>query len=380
MMAGRCYARARRGLGCLPGGVPCAALASISPLQLLPTAASRPAPAPAAPLAPLPYLAGLNNLRAIAALAVCLFHFLAGTLPVRELVPAAKAVFEYGSLGVPVFFVLSGFIIPYSLLGQHYQLRQLRGYLWRRAVRLVPPAYVAMLLTVAQWALADRLTHTSFYLSRLSWGQVLHNVLFTVPFAGGEERWIVGVCWTLATEFQFYLFLGLLFPVLFQRSGWAFVAIYVAAGLPSLLAPLSQATFFSYSPLFALGGATLLWQQKQLSSLAYAGCLALFAGLASYYLTGLTALVGLGTVLGIVTLTRPLAGLSYVGRISYSLYLLHVLVGTVVEFGLVHLISPSTAGRRLFIVGLCTAAALVGAAVFYRWVERPFMQLAARKR
>jgi peptidoglycan/LPS O-acetylase OafA/YrhL len=46
---------------------------------------------------------------------------------------------KFGYLGVDVFFVISGFVIPYSLWGREYSLRQFPRYMIRRAVRLEPP-------------------------------------------------------------------------------------------------------------------------------------------------------------------------------------------------------------------------------------------------
>ena len=334
------------------------------------------APAPTAQ----PYLVGINSLRAVAALLVCLFHFTAGTLPERETVPFTKALFLRGYLGVDIFFVISGFIVPYSLLRQGYRLRSFGAYLRRRLVRLNPPAYVAMLLTVSQWLVTDKLVnHNTRYTSALSGGRVLHNIFFTVPFS--PHKWLVEACWTLATEFQFYLFLGLLFPLLFaQRQAWWFVGLFIGLSVLAGWQSVAHATFFANSPLFALGGAALLWQQGRLGNLGYGACLVLFTGLACYRLDWYAAATGLGTALALSFRQIRIPGLDYVGRISYSLYLTHVLVGMTVEVGLAHFLAPTTAGRRTLIIGLCVGAALLVAALFYRWVERPFIRLAARQR
>jgi peptidoglycan/LPS O-acetylase OafA/YrhL len=63
------------------------------------------------------YLPGLNSLRAVAALSVCLYHFINGGLP-KVIVPITQHLFSRGALGVDIFFVIPGFIISYSLLGK----------------------------------------------------------------------------------------------------------------------------------------------------------------------------------------------------------------------------------------------------------------------
>lgn len=71
--------------------------------------------------ATLPYLPGLDNLRALAALGVCTYHFVAGLLPEREQVVFIQELFSQVYLGIYIFFVVSGYVLPYSLLRQKYQ-------------------------------------------------------------------------------------------------------------------------------------------------------------------------------------------------------------------------------------------------------------------
>jgi len=186
---------------------------------------------------PKPYLAGLDALRAVAALSVCVYHCTGGMLP-KLVVPAAKQAFSYGYLGVDIFFVISGFIIPYSLLGKNYQVTDIFAYLKKRVVRITPPAYVSLFLIIGQWYFIDKfINHNAQYTGTLSLGQVVHNVLFTVPFT--HYGWISTLFWTLAIEFQFYLFIGLLFNYLFGRPLAWFVGIYALVALAFLL-PAAQ--------------------------------------------------------------------------------------------------------------------------------------------
>ncbi len=335
----------------------------------------------ATPLAPrLPYQAGLNSLRALAALSVCCFHYFSGLLPERELVSFSKQLFERGYLGIDVFFVISGFIIPYSLLAKGYQLSDFGGYLRRRLVRINLPAYAAMLLVITQWVITDKLlNHNAHFLSGLTASRVLHNLFFTVPFS--QQNWFVGACWTLATELQFYCFVGLFFGVVYKQArltgfGLAFGLLAVVAAL-HLLPP---ATIFVYSPLFALGGTALHWQQRQLSTLAFGSCLVVFTALTYYLLDEYAAKTGLAAALALVLLHRPIPGLDWVGKVSYSLYLTHVLVGRTTEFVLFRLLAPTSDIGRTLVMGVCLAVALGVAGLFYRWVEQPCMRLAARQR
>jgi peptidoglycan/LPS O-acetylase OafA/YrhL len=333
----------------------------------------------AAPKAiPKPYLAGLDALRAVAALSVCLYHCTGGMLP-KLVVPAVKQAFAYGYLGVDIFFVISGFIIPYSLLGKNYRVAGIFAYLKKRVVRITPPAYVSLLLIIGQWYFIDKfINHNTQYTGTLSLGRVVHNVLFTVPFT--HYGWISTLFWTLAIEFQFYLFIGLLFNYLFSRPLAWFVGIYALVAAAFVLPAAQAAGFLHYSTLFALGGLALLWQQRRLSWLAYAGTLLLFGGLAYWQLGPYAALLGVGTALAINAITFRIPVLSALGKISYSLYLVHGIVATTAEFVLLKLLPPTTDARKLALTVACLLLAIGGSFLFYTLVEKPFLRLAAPPR
>jgi peptidoglycan/LPS O-acetylase OafA/YrhL len=330
----------------------------------------------------LPYLPGLDNLRALGALGVCTYHFVAGTLPEREQVIFIRELFSQVYLGIYIFFVISGYVLPYSLLRQDYQPGRLWPFLTRRFVRINPPAYLVMLLALGQWYFIDNfVNHNHAYTSKVSAGQLLHNFLLTTSFT--DYKWLVGACWTLAVEWQFYVLTGLLFPLLFRHrwAAWWFIGVnLILSSLHFLLVPttITHLTYLTDAPLFALGGVTLLWQQQRLSGLAYAGCLALFATLTAYQIDVLTAQTAVLTALAIVLLNKPIPGLTAIGKISYSLYLTHMLVGPMAEFLLVKFITPDSDLHRALIVALCFVAALSVAALFYRWVERPFYKWATQ--
>src|SRR5690606_15289742 len=94
--------------------------------------------APAPPLATGDRLAGLDGLRAIAVVAVLVFHLRADTLP-------------GGYLGVDVFFVVSGFLITTLLLREIAATGRihLRAFWLRRARRLLPALGLVVVLCVS---------------------------------------------------------------------------------------------------------------------------------------------------------------------------------------------------------------------------------------
>jgi peptidoglycan/LPS O-acetylase OafA/YrhL len=324
------------------------------------------------------YIQGLDFLRAIAALSVCLYHFSGVALPKATNV-YMKPLFASGWLGVDIFFVISGFIIPYSLLGKKYSVSQIGPYLVKRIIRINPPAYAALALVLVQWFLIDGfINHNKVYTGGITLLQIFHNMMFTVPFT--QYKWVVGIFWTLAIEFQFYVFIGLFFTFLFESKGliWKFVLGYAAISLLQYLPFADFRNFFHYSSLFAMGGITLLYHQNKASKIEFMAVMALFTALAYWQLDLSITLTGVLTSAAIL-LTRVENKLfALIGKISYSFYLVHVLVGTTAEFVLVRIITPNTEIKKVIITFLCILSALVGAYVFYTFIEKPFIELAKK--
>ena len=77
------------------------------------------------------YRPDVDGLRALAVLSVLVFHAFPTLLP-------------GGFIGVDVFFVISGFVLPLSLFNSGYRLPDAGRYLLKRFTRLFPPALASM--------------------------------------------------------------------------------------------------------------------------------------------------------------------------------------------------------------------------------------------
>lgn len=246
------------------------------------------------------HVSGLALLRGIAALSVALYHYTGAVLP-KFHVDSVGAFFSKGYLGVEVFFVISGFVIPYSLLGKGYTPKRFFAYILKRIVRINPPAYLAMFMVLTLWYLRDHfVAHRIEYTAGLSLAQIIHNMLFTIPFT--HYKWVIGIFWTLAIEFQFYIFIGLTFSFLFEKNKvFAFVGVFLLVALVQQYLQAhailrSEENFFQYSTLFAMGGLTLFKKQERISTPLYLALLLLFAGICFYQLAIYHALVGVSTL------------------------------------------------------------------------------------
>ena len=143
-------------------------------------------------------LVGLDGLRAIAAFAVFFHHV--GFHSGRTYDGAIGRYIGRLDIGVPIFFVLSGFLLFRPIAAAVIDERPLRPtaeYLWRRFMRIYPAFWAALLLIVLftseDLGLADGIT-TSL-LSHIYWTD---HVVGPIPQA-----------WSLATEVSFYLVLPL---------------------------------------------------------------------------------------------------------------------------------------------------------------------------
>src|SRR6185295_1906083 len=96
-------------------------------------------------------LQGLDFLRGLASLAVCWFHLTRFRYNVPD--PRGYALVcqtgAYGWLGVEVFFVISGFVIPYSLYRARYRVKNYRTFILKRVIRLDPPYLVSIAVILA---------------------------------------------------------------------------------------------------------------------------------------------------------------------------------------------------------------------------------------
>lgn len=101
-------------------------------------------------MARLPHISLVDDIRGLAALSVAWFHL------TNTWGDWVQETGRFGWLGVEAFFVVSGFIIPYSIKCSYpgYTLRDYPGFLARRMIRLEPPYIISILMVVGLTFLA----------------------------------------------------------------------------------------------------------------------------------------------------------------------------------------------------------------------------------
>ena len=331
----------------------------------------------------------IDALRGVAALCVCVQHIvhpiivnLATPATAGALLSAVSvARFDLGRYGVILFFLISGYVIPFSLRDEH----ALPRFVVTRALRLYPAFWLSVVAVVA----TDTAVPTA--------AQVAANLTMAPTLLGQAP--LSGVYWTLFVELAFYSLCAMLFAAgLLRRSGVVF-----ALGLACAVAPLAGIVLrrsgvqvpiaYLAAHLSFLFTGTLLRvanDQRGWGVAARALALTLVALAAMPVLAaqpdgsftrstpvGVT-LAGAAAVATFLALHRrggaASPALLRLGTLSYSIYLFHIPVMRVVE----RIIPPAGALAAAMFFTVTLFATLGLATAVYTWVERPMINRGRR--
>lgn len=307
-------------------------------------------------------LAHIDALRGLAVLLVLASHIVeqSPASPLRTLLFRQLAL---GHLGVCLFFMISGYVIALSVAKT-----PLPTFWTRRVLRLYPPFWLSILLVLLVTALGLASPHgQDFAAAPLQ--TTLANLSMLPQLLGYDL--LMPVYWSLAPELLFYVLVSVVAAagLLARIRLVAALALLITLGA-QLLAGSGAADIPLYlSMMFT--GATLYQRDQGQVGAAQANLVLAACALVSL-LHGLTnagpwrSLVILG--FAVVLTYRPAPRLLvWYGQISYSLYLLHLIVIAVIDTGAFWLDVP------LWIAGSTGVAWLS-----YRLVERPCIGLGHR--
>ncbi len=295
---------------------------------------------------------------------VCWFHFVHFNPYISD--GPLRISGAYGYLGVEVFFVISGFVIPYALHRSSYQIKHYGTFLIKRLLRLNPPYYAAIAFILGVGLLSSFIPGFKGEPFQLSPRQLLLNLTYTADIFKGH--WLNYVFWTLAIEIQYYLLIGLIYPAIASRNP-AF-RLLSCLSLSALAFLLPSASFvFHFLFLFLFGILTFQYEAGLLEKRNYLVLMAL-CGCGIFFTLGLAEMVA-GLLTALIIAFVPLQGklLQFFGDISYSLYLLHMPIYPKV-FNIVMRFINGEVG--IFVALLLSLGLTIGAAyLLYRLVELP---------
>jgi len=341
------------------------------------------------------HLPALDGLRGLAATIVVVRHCYAATAIPDDLrfrlLASPFALFLNADAAIQLFFALSGFVLAGSLLRNRHP-SDLAQYAVRRVMRIHPPYAAGVLMAWAASVFFYRIAAfgSPWIAGPASVHLTTRELLLSLAFPGPAYN-LLGVGWTLRIEM---IFSGLLPVMLFVARSlhWSVVALvfgWVVADPRVVGWPLHGASF-------AFGMVALLESERMKSAFSRASpaaqgavvafALLLFAaplafgfaiersglivhGFAAFLLISAARFV---PAVGALLAARPLR---FLGRTSYSLYLLHMPA--------LILLAPFVLGRSpiLSFLALATSVLVVTlplAALFFRWIEQPSIRLGNR--
>ena len=194
-------------------------------------------------------IVALDIIRFFAALSVVLYHYI--SRKESSAYPLFSNFTDYGYLGVPLFFIISGYVIALSANN-----RTAIQFAVSRFVRLYPALWAGVIFTVV--------ISLIFTERQYSAGQIFANFTLLNEYFGFDD--IDGVYWTLKAELKFYacVFLLLVFGI-FQRfkiwlSLWlALTVMHTITGQPFFMGWFITP---AYSSFFIAGVACFLIQSS----------------------------------------------------------------------------------------------------------------------
>jgi len=342
------------------------------------------------------FFGSLDGLRALSILAVLWHH----AMPLQDAVPIGQR----GFLGVDLFFVISGFLIPTLLLRERerWGAISLAGFYWRRFLRIFPPYYLVLGIYAAIFLLLAQSGRAATY-----WQELPFYLSYTSNWIDAE---VFGIAWSLACEEQFYLLLpplmillsgrwlavfGLFFLLLNQLVNFGVLDGVLATLIPNAEhLEVLQATF---TPIVLGVFLAFLMNKPQgyflvrailgyrWSIVIIAIALLVFLMIPNDDISGLHRLViqMLLTLLVGAAVVREdhgfagflqLAPLRRLGRVSYGVYLYHLLV---LDFSL-RLISPNAPFYQALLLMTVIILSWLVAEASFRFMEKPLLRLRGR--
>jgi peptidoglycan/LPS O-acetylase OafA/YrhL len=315
----------------------------------------------------------ISVLRGLAALMVCLYHFICSPLITDN---SILSFFEFGKKGVQIFFIISGIVIPLSMIGMEYSINKMVQFLKVRFIRVEPPYLIAVLFGVLYLNVRNYIPTSSSIDVSPTVKEILLHIGYLIPFFEGT-RWVSNVFWTLSVEFQYYLFVALLLPFFLNKKDiFRHFFVLVLLSCPIFTIYLTddiniRYRFFPFwSSYFGIGIVYAFYITKRIHMFhffIYSFFLFSIVIICQGFVDFLIALFIILTIHFFKNFTFKLG--EFFGNISYSLYLVHTFTG-LAFINLMTKMAVNPFGKFVLeIIALCFT--ILFSYFFWKYVERP---------
>lgn len=330
----------------------------------------------------------LDAFKAIACLLIVLHH-LAVYGPMSDvaypLFPALTDwLYQYGRMAVQAFFVMAGFLAARKLAPLGISQVEAPGSIIRqRYMRLAIPYLAALMLAIGCAALARGWINHNSIPDAPSIPQLLAHVLLLQDLLG-QDALSAGI-WYIAIDFQLFALTVLLlwFP---SRIGFIHEKLRTTA--PLLVVALIASSLFAFNrdqgldhtAFYFFGsygfGILAYWASNSRYRTFWLGLLATLI-IAALLVEFRDRIAVAGTLALLLALSKPYGGkgnwallhpLAYLGRISFSIFLVHFPLILLVNASFFHFF-PQQPVANAFGLILALGISILGGSLFYQWIE-----------
>ena len=304
----------------------------------------------------------IDLLRGMAALIVAFYHYTNFFLPETNLF---NFICARGYLGVEAFFVISGLVVPYSMAQKKYSLRHIGRQFVSRAIR-IEPAYWAsivmmLLIDASMWYPYPKKWLYSLDFYNLGLHLVHANAIM-------HQSWVRAIYWTLAIDWQFYIFALLTFPLMNRREWWIRYVFYAFFAFRFWSTPYELLPYHASS----FGVGFMLFHYY----MGYMGRKELLLVLSAFlyiHFHDIEWQIGVATILPgaiIYFINAEWSWAKFIGKMSYSFYLTHIGSGWMLLHGATKYYKDNhwVMGAMVFVA---VGFSMLFAKFFYDWVEEP---------
>lgn len=361
------------------------------------------------------HVPALDGVRGFAAASVFIYHYGGGARSSFWPLRVIGTINHFGWAGVSLFFALSGFLISGILWDGYDRSNWWRRFYARRSLRIFPLYYLAILIAATAWLIMgvsagafSALGYYALYLDNFPpLAPILNHMPNSVP---------LGHFWSLAVEEQFYVIWPfILAPFAGKRKNAMLLIIGLWIGsLAFRIGVMILHAQFAWTTEFLLSRGGELLAGACLAMMVRGNdeeCRRLFRSLPTVAVGSLAILIGVGFLSGGATIETPLmatAGLAacsiffasivglsirqgavrtffmlpilrWLGKISYGIYVYHILLRTSFTWIVDHAAPGVSYNTHLLLVLVVAAIGTLGVASlsFYKF-EYPFLGLKDR--